>query len=143
MAVEYVDSSRRPGGLVRVAGVRLEDADTASTREVTSGPAGQFEFAGLPPASRFTLQVASDGFRTTRRTLSPLTAGERRLIDVHLEPQGVSEAVVVTANGPLGRSLSPELGGNLGREQLDRVPANGHDLVALAYRPTAAGRTLN
>ena len=124
------DGSGRP---ITAGHVRLEDADTVSTREVASGPAGQFEFAGLPPASRFTLQVASDGFRTARRTLSPLTAGERRLIDVLLEPQGVSEAVVVTADGPLDRSLSPELGGNLGREQLDRVPANGHDLVALAY----------
>lgn len=124
------DTSGRP---IAEVSVRLDDPDTGSTREMTSGAAGQFEFGGLLPASRFTLQVEFAGFRAARRALDPLTAGERRLIDIHLEPAGISEAVVVTSDGPLGRTASPELGGNLGREQLDRLPANGRDLIALAY----------
>jgi len=124
------DSSGRP---IAEVSVRLDDPDTGSIRQVTTGSAGQFEFGGLSPASSFTLQTEFAGFRPARRALDPLTAGERRLIDIRLEPAGVNETVVVTTDGPLGRTASPELGGNLGREQIDRLPANGRDLIALAY----------
>lgn len=122
------------GQAVAGAAVRLEAIATGSVREATSGAAGQYEFGGLPAASRQTLQVGSPGFRSVRRDLEPLTAGERRLVDLQLEPAGVNEQVVVTSSdGPLGLAVSPELGGNLGREQIERLPVNGRDLIAVAY----------
>jgi len=121
------------GRAIAGAAVRLDGAETGAVREAISGAAGQYEFGGLPAASRQTLQVDSPGFRSARRALEPLTAGERRLIDLQLEPAGVNETIVVTSDGPLGLAMSPELGGNLGREQIDRLPVNGRDLIAVAY----------
>ncbi|MEO8682415.1 MAG: TonB-dependent receptor, partial [Vicinamibacterales bacterium] len=124
------DTSGQP---IAGATVRLDGTDTGSVREATSGAAGHYDFGGLATAARQTLHVDSPGFRSARRALEPLTAGERRLVDVQLEPAGVNEAVVVTADGPLGLTVSPELGGNLGREQIERLPVNGRDLIAVAY----------
>lgn len=121
------------GQAIAGATVRLNGTETGSAREATSGAAGQYEFGGLPASSRQTVQVDSPGFRSVRRALDPLTAGERRLVDLRLEPAGVTEEVVVTADGPLGLAVSPELGGNLGREQIERLPVNGRDLIAVAY----------
>jgi len=113
--------------------VRLEDRETGVVRQSVSGPSGHYEFGGLLPSSRITVRADVEGFRPTRRDVEPLTAGERRLIDVRLEPAGVSEQVLVTADTPLGLTSTPELGGNLGREQIELVPVNGRDLIALAY----------
>ncbi len=121
------------GQAIAGAAVRLNGSDTGSVREAISGAAGQYEFGGLPAASRQTLQVDSRGFGSVRRALEPLTAGERRLVDLRLEPAGVNESIVVTSDGPVGLAVSPELGGNLGREQIDRLPVNGRELIAVAY----------
>jgi len=125
---------RDPSGQsVQGVTIQLEDATTGTTRQVASGVAGEFEFAGLVPSSRVTVRTLVEGFRPSQRTLEPLAAGERRLIDVRLEAAGVTEAVQVSAEAPLVRTSSPELGGSLGREQIERVPVNGRDLIALAY----------
>lgn len=134
-------SSAAIGGVVRDASgrvmsgvrLRLENPHTGEVRQTTSGRAGEFEFGGLRPAPRFTLEAESDGFRPRRRSIDAVSAGERRTIQVQLQLAGISESIQVTAESALGRTATPELGGNLVREQIDRVPVNGHDLIALAY----------
>ncbi len=134
-------SSAAIGGIVRDASgrvlpgarLRLENPGTGEVRHATTGRAGEFEFAGLLPASLLTLDAESDGFQTDRRSIQAVTAGERRAVDVQLEVTGVSESIKVTADSAIARTAVPELGGNLIREQIDRVPVNGRDLLALAY----------
>jgi TonB dependent receptor/Carboxypeptidase regulatory-like domain len=121
------------GRVLAGARVVLQNPDTGARRQAESGAAGEYEFGGLVPAARFTLEAAVDGFRPLRRTIEAVTAGERRLVDLHLQVAGISEAIQVVADTSLGRTSSPELGGSLAREQIDRVPINGRDLVALAY----------
>lgn len=124
------DSAGKP-----VAGARvvLKDLSTGTVRRSASGNTGEYEFGALAPASTLILEAGADGFQAVRRAIQTVAAGERRLVDVHLQVAGVSEAIDVVADTSLGRTPSPELGGHLVREQLDRVPANGRDLVALAY----------
>lgn len=124
------DSSGQP-----VAGVRLEltNPDTSAKRQGVTGGAGEYEFPALAPARRFDLGVSVDGFRAVRRSIASVAAGERRLVDVTLEPAILTETVQVTPDGPIGRTVSPELGGHLTRTQIDVVPINGRDLIALAY----------
>lgn len=124
------DGSGRP-----VSGARLElrNPDTGASRLGGTGESGEYEFPALPPARRFDLDVSFDGFRAVLRSIESVTAGERRLVDVTLEPAILTETVQVTADGPIGRTVSPELGGHLARTQIDVVPINGRDLIALAY----------
>lgn len=113
--------------------VVLRNPETGAVQQATTGDAGAYEFAALVPASTLTLEASREGFRPGRRMIDGVTAGERRLVDLRLQLAGVTEAIEVTADMSLGRTSSPELGGGLPREQIDRVPVNGRDLLALAY----------
>lgn len=125
----------RDGAGAVIGGVRLhvQDVGTGLSRDVDSGAQGQYEIAGLPSATRFELAASLAGFATVRRTVESMTAGERRLLDVRMEPAGITEYVHVTPDDAIGFTPSPELGGQLTRDQVDRVPVNGRDLIALAY----------
>ena len=121
------------GGPVAGARVVLSSADTGLRREGRTASDGSFELPGLLPARTFELETSAAGFAPARQVITALTAGERRLIDVRLVVAGIAERVDVTVEPPLRRTTSPELGGHIEREQLERVPLNGRDLIAVAY----------
>jgi len=121
------------GSVLEGALVVLSNPDTGAVRQMTSGPGGAYEFAALLPAERVVLNVSLSGFRPVQRAIDTVTAGERRMVDVRLQLAVLTEAIEVAADTSLARTSSPELGGGLGREQMDRVPVNGNDLIALAY----------
>ncbi len=124
------DSTGTPVPNVRIV---VTSDDTRVRREVHGSPEGTFEIAGLLPARAFELEASASGFAATRMSVGPLTAGERRLLDVRLGLAGISERVDVVGGAALTRTTSPELGGHIQREQLERVPVNGRDLIAVAY----------
>lgn len=134
-------TSARLAGTVRdsagatMSGVRVvvQDAATSSVRSVDSGERGEYEIAGLPAATRLELIASVNGFATVRWTVQSMTAGERRLLDLRMEPAGIDERIRVRPDAVIGFTSTPELGGQLTREQVDRVPVNGRDLIALAY----------
>lgn len=113
--------------------VTAEDSATGIRRAAVTGSSGGFEIGGFPPATRVIVSVLVEGFRPVEHRLEPLASGDRRLLDLRLEPAGLEQTVVVTVDHPLGRASTPELGGSIGREQIDRLPVNGRDLLALAY----------
>lgn len=115
------------------AEVRLEEPGTGRARVVAADDAGRYEFADVRPATPLAVAATMSGFQTATRTLDALSSGERRIVDVHLAPAGVSEQVEVRPDAPLGRTSTPTLGGRLTRTQVEQVPVNGRDLVALAY----------
>jgi hypothetical protein len=117
-----------PGATVSVA-----DAADATDRRVVTMDSGAFELAGLLAGQPLVLVVSAPGFADARVPVSALTAGERRLVDVRLSIAGVTDTVVVTDVETIGRTQSPELGGHLSRDQIERVPVNGRDLIAVAY----------
>ncbi len=121
------------GGAVPNARIVLSSLDTGLRREVRSTEQGTYEMPGLLPARTFQLEASVAGFAPSRQQVSGLTAGERRLVDVRLAAAGVVERVAVVGDASPDRTLSPELGGHIEREQLERVPVNGRDLIAVAY----------
>ncbi len=124
------DSSGQTMGGVRLV---VRSASTGSSRDMLSGDHGEYEIAGLLPGHRLEIVASFAGFATVRQTVESMAAGERRLVDVRMEPAGLEERVGVTNDAVIGLSASPELGGQLLRDQVDRVPVNGRDLVSLAY----------
>ena len=121
------------GQPVPEAHVRLEEPATGRARTLTTDASGRYEFADVRPATPLSVDATVTGFQPARRAVDALSAGERRVVDLHLAPAGVSEVIDVRADAPLGRSSTPVLGGRLTRDQVEQVPVNGRDLVALAY----------
>ncbi len=111
----------------------LTSDSTGVRREVRATERGAYEIPGLLPASTFQLEASAAGFAPSRQQVSALTTGERRLVDLRLAVAGVTERVDVLGDASASRAISPELGGDVEREQLDRIPVNGRDLVSVAY----------
>ncbi len=118
-----------------MSGVQIvvEGADTGLRRETLSGERGEYEIAGLQPGQRVELVASADRFVTVQQTIESMTAGERRLLEVRMAPAGVNERIQVTSDAVIGLTSSPQVGGQLTREQVDRVPVSGRDLLSLAY----------
>jgi hypothetical protein len=115
------------------AQVRLAEAATGRARVITADDGGRYEFADVRPATPLAVEATVAGFQVVTRTLEALSSGERRVVDLQLSPAGVTEVVDVRPDGPIGRTSTPALGGRITRTQVEQVPANGRDLVALAY----------
>lgn len=130
-----VAGSVRDGTGQPMQGVQLVmvGAGIGFARETESGAHGEYEFVGLPAGHRLELRASLAGFASIQRAIESMTAGERRLLDVRMEPEAVQQRVQVLGDAVIGRTSSAELGGQINRDQVDRVPINGRDLLALAY----------
>ncbi|MGE3509963.1 MAG: TonB-dependent receptor [Vicinamibacterales bacterium] len=121
------------GARVPAARVAITMPDTGTRRETTTTADGTFELPGLPPAMNLELEVSASGFASARIAIERLTSGERRLVVPVLTVATVSVGVSVVADVPLARTTTPELGGHVGRTQIERLPLNGRDLLAVAF----------
>ena len=79
------------------------------------------------------MRVTADRFRPDVRVLSSITAGERRVQDFRLAVGAVTDRVDVRPELPLAKTGTPALGGTLSETQVEQLPANGRDLISLAY----------
>lgn len=128
--VGVVHDSR--GAAVAGAAVVLTTSDGDLRRTTTSRPDGSFELAGLPLATSVEISVSALDERATLR-LDALSAGERRLVTVTVVPAVAVAVDVVAADTPIGRTVSPELGGHVPAARIDRLPVNGRDLLSVAF----------
>ena len=125
---------RDPQGQAGAGGAQmLRDAGAGHARQTVTSTAGTYDFAGLQPGVTLELTVTSPGFQNVVIAIPALSSGERRLADVRLPLAGVTVQTDVRASAPALRAATAELGGRLERAQVEQVPANGRDLVALAY----------
>lgn len=121
------------GGAVTDAKVRLVAPGAGLRRDTQTGADGSFEFAGLPLATAFELSAESPDLTARPLTLAGLSAGERRLVDITLIATLDLSVQVVADEGPMARSVTPTLGGQVTAEQVARLPINGRDLLSVAY----------
>ncbi|MGE3958168.1 MAG: TonB-dependent receptor [Vicinamibacterales bacterium] len=141
-ATASAQSTASIGGIVRdpsgavVAGARLAliGVDAGVHLEVVAAGDGGYEFPAVPTAVVLEVEATAGGFLPARSTVPPIGTGERRQVDLILALPGVAEAVSVQADtASPSRTSSPALGGRVDRQQLDRLPINGRDLLAAAY----------
>src|SRR4029453_16422456 len=72
------------------------------------------------------------GFTTVTRTGVDLLVGQAATINVQLAPSTVQESVTVTAETPLLQLTPSSLGGNVDPRQVQELPVNGRNWMALA-----------
>lgn len=117
------------GGAVAGATVVVRDGSGIDRSHLT-GDDGGAAFAGVTPGGSLSITVEATGFARATRAVAAPAAGQRATVSISLAIAGVDEEATVTAEA---RPASAELGGHLQREEVERVPANGRDLVSLAY----------
>jgi hypothetical protein len=130
-----LEGTVRDQGGAALAGVSvtLTHPATGATRSTTTDGAGHFRFVGLGPALVYELTVAAQGFSDLRLTVSDVSAGDHRTVDMVLPLAGITQEVSVTADDSPVKTTTPALGGLLRQEQAERVPVDGRDLIDLAY----------
>jgi outer membrane receptor protein involved in Fe transport len=131
-------ASARVAGVVReqsgqqIAGALVRFAPgSASTLTDSSG---RFELL-VPAITAGTLTVAGDGFRPATLAVPAIAEGVRRVVGVTLQSLARLDAVsvVATRTRPLLNTRDAATGGAVEREELQRLPTDARDPIALAY----------
>jgi hypothetical protein len=123
--------SDKSGSVISGAAVEITSQGTGITREVKTDDSGHY-LAPLLPVAFYTIQVKSQGFRTTEQKDIRLQVDEQREVDFSLNPASVSSTVEVTATEVAVETTNPSLGQVITSEQVADLPLNGRDFVQLA-----------
>ena len=121
------------GGVIGNATVSARNEETGQVRATVTDAAGRYQILGLGPTERYEIRAEATGFRPDVRSLSSITAGERRVQDFRLDVGAVTDSVEVRPELPLAKTGTPALGGTLSEAQVQELPVNGRDLISLAY----------
>src|SRR5688500_8182618 len=80
----------------------------------------------------YTVSAELSGFASQLRTGLQLLVGQTATINLQMGPSTVQEAVTVTAEAPLLNVSTSALGGNVDPTQVQELPVNGRNWMALA-----------
>ena len=122
---------REQGGHpVAAADVRFAPGDASSLTDSS----GRFELV-LPASTAGTLTVAGDGLRPATIAVPAIAEGAHRVVGVTLKPLARLDAVsvVATRTRPLLNTRDAATGGAVERVELQRLPTDARDPIALAY----------
>jgi hypothetical protein len=109
--------------------VAVNDATGNSFEGVTDGT-GSFRIPVRVGIYRVTAEL--QGFTTVLRTGIPLLVGQTINVDLEMKPSTIQETVTVTAEAPLIEVNTSALGGNIDPTQVQELPVQGRNWLALA-----------
>jgi hypothetical protein len=127
------------------ATITLTEQSTGYTRAAVSAGDGAYVVPNIEPGT-YDIDVAMDGFATTRQTGMVLPAGAEITINWQLQLAGIEEVVTVTGETPLVEVTSNKLGGTLSERALQELPSNFRNFTTLTMlfpgmTPSAATST--
>ncbi|MEP6570333.1 MAG: carboxypeptidase regulatory-like domain-containing protein [Acidobacteriota bacterium] len=118
------------GAVVSGANVVVIDNATNTERTVQASSEGTFTVAQLNVGT-YTVKITATGFKTYTATQLKIDIGKEYSLNVALEPGGVSENVTVVAGADVVNSTSAELSTTVGQRQIEELPLNGRNPLAL------------
>jgi len=77
------------------------------------------------------LTATLQGFTVVTRRIEVLV-GQTAVVNMQMAPRGVAETVTVTGEAPLIETTTSTLGGNIDPRQVQELPVNGRNWIALA-----------
>ncbi|HWP43344.1 MAG TPA: TonB-dependent receptor, partial [Blastocatellia bacterium] len=119
-----------PDGVISGANVVITDNATGKERTVTSGENGNFTVSQLDPGT-YTVKVSAPGFKTYTALDLKIDIGKEYNLVATLEVGAISETVTVTAGEDLIHASSAELSNTVGPRQIQELPLNGRNPLAL------------
>jgi hypothetical protein len=114
-----------PGATVRAA-----NQASGNTFEAVTDQRGAYRLSVRVGPYRVAVELA--GFTTVTRTGIELLVGQVAVLNLQMTPSSVQEAVTVTAQTPLLDTTTSSLGGNVDPRQVQELPVNGRNWMALA-----------
>jgi hypothetical protein len=111
--------------------VTVTNVGTNQQRVVTSSGRGVYTAPSLAPGD-YRVDVELPGFKPVRRDGIRLATGEKARIDFDLAVGDVREQVTVTADAPILRAETANLGTVVEHEAVGQLPLNGRTFITLA-----------
>jgi outer membrane receptor protein involved in Fe transport len=125
-------SVRGAGTPLAGARVVLKNEALRVEREATTGEAGEYVFAGLPPGVGYGIYAEAEGFRALSLGPVTLVSGSVSNVALELEMKGLAETVDVIDTTAAVVSNAPEVSQSISRRQLTELPVNGRNLNRFA-----------
>jgi len=114
------------------ATVVVHREEGALERRATTDAAGGFRVVELPPGP-YSVVVTAPGFAARTLEGVELAVGQRHLVEVQLDLEGVEETIDALADAPLlPRSGSSTVDGVIGSSAIEQLPLNGRNFLELA-----------
>ena len=82
-------------------------------------------------SGNYRINAVLQGFATVERTGLELRAGQTSTINLQMSPSTLQETVTVTGEAPLLRVATSSLGGNIDPLQVQEMPSEGRNWMAL------------
>ncbi|MBI2186188.1 MAG: carboxypeptidase regulatory-like domain-containing protein, partial [Acidobacteria bacterium] len=117
------------GVLPGVVIVAVHEA-TGNRFEVVTDERGIYRIPARVGAYRITAELP--GFETVTRTGVQLLVGQTGTVNLQMAPSTVEVTVTVTAEAPLLETTTSSLGGNIDPRQVQELPVEGRNWMALA-----------
>jgi hypothetical protein len=117
------------GVLPGVTVVAINEASGNQFESVTDGR-GIYRIPARVGMYRITATLT--GFSTVNRTGVDLLVGQTRTVNVQMQPSTLQETVTVTGEAPLIETTTSKLGGNIDPKQVQELPVQGRNWMALA-----------
>lgn len=142
-----VGTVRDPGGIVPGASVTIREVNRGTSGSFVTDDTGSYTAPFLSPGT-YVVEVSVPGFKKWVRDGVVLQVNQRGRVDVTLEVGGVAETTNVTAEAPLLRTDSSEVGTVIEERAIKELPLNGRNFAALVYltpgiTPGQAGENLS
>jgi hypothetical protein len=118
------------GATIAGTEVTITDQDTGSTRAVTTGADGVYNFPDLPLGS-YKIRASHGGFKAEERTGIVLHVADSRVINLSLKVGAVTEQVTVEASAVQVETTNGELTGLIEGNQVTQLPLNGRNFMQL------------
>ena len=110
--------------------VTLTNVGTNTSRVTKATEAGDYTFTEVPPGN-YKLQVQHAGFKTTVSDAFAVQVAQSVRLDLTLQVGTVTESVDVAATGTLLQADNPTLGTVIENAQINELPVNGRNYLAL------------
>jgi hypothetical protein len=117
------------GGVLPGVSVRAQNEATGNTFETVTDDSGAYRIPVR--VGRYVIVAELSGFSAARRE-AELLVGQTAVIDLQLSLTGLAESVTVTGEAPLLDTSSSTFRGNIDSRQMENLPVQGRDWMALA-----------
>lgn len=129
------------GSVVQNAEVRIRNTGTAAERKLTSDQSGRF-VGDLLPVGIYDVHVSAPGFKTASQAGIRLNVADRLGLTIRLEVGQVTDSVQVTAEAPLIKTETGELGFHITTKQVTDLAISNRNFLALQQLIPGASRTV-
>jgi hypothetical protein len=120
------------GGVVPGATATIRNTQTNATRTVLTDENGNYRFLNVPVGG-YELTVELQGFSRHVRSGITLSLNQDAVVDVRIQPAGLTETIEVSADAPLLNTTTPEVGVRFDQKRISELPVqNSRDIFAVA-----------